>query len=280
MPVDPPRRAAGAGAGVRRGPSGTAIVIAFAPPHTQGYTVIMGNQFTSPQAARCVVAGCDRAPVARSLCNRHWLRWKNTGDPAGAPRLDPVARLTAKIDKPSDGVGCWLWTGAAGRAGYGNFSLNGRVVPAHRAAYLLLVGPIPTAHEVDHLCFNKRCVRPDHLEAVTPQVNSIRAVRRHGPKPRQMCKKGHGVMGNGDGCPVCQQERRTAWRDGRKTETNAVHLAGGCGQQAKALRTNDPTQVTCGNCVAMARARGLGTVVILPTPPATASNGRARSETS
>lgn len=70
--------------------------------------------------------------------------------------------------------GCWLWTGTMHENGYGLVSA-GIPVRAHRAAYVLTKGAIPEGFVIDHLCENKRCFNPDHLEAVTQSVNLRRA---------------------------------------------------------------------------------------------------------
>lgn len=59
---------------------------------------------------------------------------------------------------------CWLWRGAITNRGYGNFIEHGQNVGAHRWAYEFCVGPIPSGMELDHLCRQPFCVRPDHLE--------------------------------------------------------------------------------------------------------------------
>lgn len=82
-------------------------------------------------------------------------------------------RFAAKVDvRPG---GCWLWSAAVDKTtGYGKFYADGKVVNAHRWAYLNLVGPIPDGYTVDHLCRVRRCVRPSHLEAVTARENLLR----------------------------------------------------------------------------------------------------------
>ena len=73
---------------------------------------------------------------------------------------------------------CWSWTGAGeGANGYGRFRFGGKgskTGMAHRASYAALVGPIATGLQLDHLCRNRRCVNPTHLEPVTPRVNTLR----------------------------------------------------------------------------------------------------------
>lgn len=73
--------------------------------------------------------------------------------------------------------GCWLWTASKNNRGYGTFRLAGRTVQAHRLVYELLVGPIVDGLTIDHLCRNRACVRPSHLEAVSHQENCARGGR-------------------------------------------------------------------------------------------------------
>lgn len=90
------------------------------------------------------------------------------------------------------GSGCWEWTGTRGNHGYGMAGLEGKYIPAHRAAHLLFVGPIPDGHHVDHSCRNRLCVFPGHLEAVTQSENNRRSeqARRSG-RYASHCKHGH-----------------------------------------------------------------------------------------
>lgn len=69
-----------------------------------------------------------------------------------------------------DLTGCWNWTGRTDpRIGYGcleRFFKGKKYILAHRLAYALMVGDIPENFTIDHLCRNRRCVNPAHLEAV------------------------------------------------------------------------------------------------------------------
>ena len=82
---------------------------------------------------------------------------------------------------------CWLWTAHRTTTGYGRFWDGLRVIPAHRWAYEKWFGPIAEGLEIDHLCRNRACVRPTHLEAVTHLVNMGRGA--HAAKTH--CPQGH-----------------------------------------------------------------------------------------
>jgi hypothetical protein len=70
---------------------------------------------------------------------------------------------------------CWTWLGAANNKGYGSVWHGGRSLSTHKLSYELLVGPVPDGLQLDHLCLNKLCLKPAHLEPVTPKQN----VNRH-----------------------------------------------------------------------------------------------------
>ena len=106
----------------------------------------------------------------------------------GDPRLP--ARFWAKIQVLENG--CWEWTAYRFWHGYAAFRWGGKkgtVVYGHRFAYQMLVGPIPVGLECDHLCRNKGCVNPAHIEPVTRSENMRRVdwPNRH----KQQCPWGH-----------------------------------------------------------------------------------------
>ena len=73
--------------------------------------------------------------------------------------------------------GCWCWQASRNRKGYGQYSIKGRPVLAHRWAYEQLRGPIPDGMHIDHLCRVRHCVNPEHMEPVTPAENFHRGKR-------------------------------------------------------------------------------------------------------
>jgi hypothetical protein len=107
----------------------------------------------------------------------------------------PTPKLTAaqeaffwsRVDR-SRPDGCWSWLGAMKPNGYGIF----QKVRVHRIAYSLLRGSVPDDMSIDHLCRNRRCVNPAHLEVVTMRENTLRGQGVTAREARQThCKRGH-----------------------------------------------------------------------------------------
>jgi len=118
----------------------------------------------------------------------------------------PLSRMGDKILVTET---CWLWTGGTTTAGYGLVGRGGRgngMVLAHRVMYESVHGTIPDGLEIDHLCRVIRCVNPDHLEAVTHQVNINRGITA----TKTYCKHGHEFTSantyiKSNGCRQCRE---------------------------------------------------------------------------
>jgi hypothetical protein len=133
------------------------------------------------------------------------------------------ARFWLKV-RISDG--CWVWTGTKVRTSddadyYGQFWMGGKNVSAHRLSYRLLVGEIPNGLVLDHLCRNTLCVNPEHLEAVTDQVNILRGVAPPAKNATKThCVNGHALSGANvryrtDGARACRACERESTRRSR-----------------------------------------------------------------
>jgi hypothetical protein len=125
------------------------------------------------------------------------------------------------------GPACWEWVGAKVPHGYGYVNWKGVVQPAHRVVYEFCVSPIPGGLDIDHLCRNRRCVNPEHLEPVTRAVNLNRSPIGQAAKSllRTHCKWGHPV-GPKKVCRPCANRNNRAW-ESRKKAFLAEHLNGG-----------------------------------------------------
>jgi hypothetical protein len=116
----------------------------------------------------------------------------------------------ARVDAEGD---CWQWTGSDNGKGYGVIQFDGRLQRVHRLSWEYLVGPIPDGLVLDHLCRNKRCVNPDHLEPVTNRENVLRGYGISAQLARNTeCPNGHPFSGDnliitdsGRRCRICNR---------------------------------------------------------------------------
>ncbi|WP_353956327.1 HNH endonuclease signature motif containing protein [Cutibacterium avidum] len=123
----------------------------------------------------CSVDGCGNRVRSKGLCCAHYHRLRKYGTPTGKPRrASEEDRFLSYVDMTSH---CWEWTGGLMSGGYGMFHLSDTTCElAHRYAYQRFVEPIPEGLVIDHLCRNRKCVNPDHLEVVTNLENLRRGI--------------------------------------------------------------------------------------------------------
>lgn len=118
-----------------------------------------------------------------------------------------IEKFWSKVEKTKT---CWNWIGYKNIKGYGRFWINKTTLMAHRLSYELSKGEIPTGLEIDHLCRNRSCVNPAHLEVVTYKENQLRGINTiiNLQLSKTHCPKGHELKGDN----LAYYELKYNWR--------------------------------------------------------------------
>lgn len=131
--------------------------------------------------------------------------------------IDPRILFLLQVDTESGE--CWEWKGGrVQKNGRGKFLLNGKDMYVHRASYLLFVGELEFGKHVHHLCDNRKCVRPDHLQALSntdhQKVESVDGGVAQRQRDKTHCPRGHEYTeentyhsAKGRHCRTCKRER-------------------------------------------------------------------------
>lgn len=167
-----------------------------------------------PSKRICSVAGCGNKMIARGMCRAHYSTWWRRN-------ADETTKYPPAIERWRDRYivepnGCWRWTGTFGSQGYGQISDSGKKHHAHRFGYIFFKND-PGDAVLDHLCRNRWCVNPDHLEPVTIAENFRRGDTTHlgrALRERTVCVNGHpltedNVYRTKDGFRKCRACMRT-----------------------------------------------------------------------
>jgi hypothetical protein len=143
----------------------------------------------------CTVDGCDNTrTTSRLYCEKHRGRMRRHGNVTVA-LVDhtPAAERWKKCYEVDPQTGCWNWTGPVYKGQGHGFIQDGAAkrYMAHRFVWEQIVGPIPAVMVLDHLCKNKPCVNPAHLEMVTQAMNAYRGGADGGNAAKTHCPRGH-----------------------------------------------------------------------------------------
>jgi hypothetical protein len=139
--------------------------------------------------------------------------------------------------QPCPMSGCWHWTGATQGNGYATTKWRRRTALAHRISFGILRDSLYPDMHLDHLCRNRSCVNPDHLEQVTPRENTVRGLAPEAARRRHAsvthCPRGHEYtkentktrLGRGyveRECRTCRRAEGRVYAARKRAERNGI----------------------------------------------------------
>ena len=140
----------------------------------------------------CSIDGCEKPSRTRGWCHTHYTRWRSHGDPlVTLTHSNPEDSFIARVAWSGEHL---LWTGTTSWDGYGRLSIDGYMAYAHRYAWERENGPIPAGMFIDHACWVRACVLPEHLRLATRAENArnLSGIRKNrGDLPRGVYRDGN-----------------------------------------------------------------------------------------
>jgi hypothetical protein len=186
----------------------------------------------------CEANECEALAAVRGYCTKHYQRLRKHGDLYYVPRrrrLETIEQRFLRLFTPGPRTECWPWRGYIAPEGYGRLwcSDRRRHVPAHRYSYEHYIGPVAPELVMDHLCRNRACVNPYHLEPVTDRVNVLRGIGPTAQFARStVCQRGHekvpaNLYVRPDGTACCRRCVRMRENEQRRLKRAARVARGG-----------------------------------------------------
>lgn len=175
----------------------------------------------------CSIAECNRPVYVKQMCSSHYhqeFKARKNPDRKRRVNITEAERFWQYVQKTET---CWNWTGGCSSSGYGVFATGSRVngtlrcISAHRYVLTLFGQELQPALQIDHLCRNRVCVNPDHLEQVTAKVNTLRSTAPSAVNAQKTeCHRGHPfddvntyfAKGGHRQCRTCGQDRHDRYK--------------------------------------------------------------------
>lgn len=140
------------------------------------------------------------------------LLWRSVYDPS------------TENSVPGVRTGCLVWSGTISKKGYGRISIDNKMCFVHITAYVMFAGPVPEGLVLDHLCRNRACFNPNHLEPVTVADNNLRgegcmaayARKTHCPQGHPYDEKNTQMKNGARRCRACISRENRLYREKRK----------------------------------------------------------------